>query len=124
SSDIAGVLQPVQAVTPPADTTKLIGQGNQQYMSALVTLQAAVAQASATAGQAGESAAGQALGSAAAAKSAAVQIAASFTIDQQDQVHGTVQKLMEDPITYAEALLTRFGADQINARVRNFCGGV
>ena len=124
SPEIASVFQPVQSVTPPADTMKLIGQGNQAYMSALVAFQAAVAQAAATAGQAGESAAGQALGSAAAAKSAAVQIAASFTIDQQGQLHSTVQKLMEDPIRYAEALLTRFGADQINARVRNFCGGV
>ena len=124
SQEIANVFQPVQTVTPPADTMKLIGQGNQAYMSALVAFQAAVAQAAATAGQAGESAAGQALGSAAAAKSAAVQIAASFTIDQQGQLHSTVQKLMEDPISYAEVLLTRFGADQINARVRNFCSGV
>jgi type VI secretion system protein ImpL len=124
ANEISTVFQPVQIVTPPADTAKLIGQGNQQYMSALVAFQAAVAQAAATPGQAGESAASQALGSAATAKSAAVQIAASFSIDQQGQVQGTVQKLMEDPISYAEALLTRFGADQVNARVRNFCGAV
>ena len=121
SPEIAGVFQPVQAVTPPADTTKLIGQGNQQYMTALGAFQVALAQAAATSGQAGAGAAGQALGSAATAKSAAVQIAASFTIDQQGQVHSTVQKLMEDPISYAEALLTRFGSDQVNARARNFC---
>jgi type VI protein secretion system component VasK len=31
---------------------------------------------------------------------------------------------MEDPISNAEPLLTRFGADQINARTRAFCGAV
>ena len=43
--DIASVFQPVQAVMPPADTTKLIGPGNQPYMSALVAFQTAVDQA-------------------------------------------------------------------------------
>ena len=121
--DVATIFQPVQAVTPPADTTKLIGAGNQAYMGALVAFQAALEQAGAAVGPGADQAAGQAAGSAAAAKSAARQIAASFTIDQQGQVHGTVQKLMEDPISYAEALLARFGADQVNARARVFCAG-
>jgi len=111
----------VQAITPPADTTKLIGQSNQPYMSALVAFQASLEQAAAAVGPNAGAAAGQAAGQAAAAKSAARQIAASFTIDQQGQVHSTVQKLMEDPISYAEALLTHFGADQVNARTRIFC---
>ena len=126
SPEISSTFQPVQSITPPADTLKLNGQGNQAYMTALVGFQAAVAQAAATLGQggAGDAAAGQALSTAATAKSAAVQLASGFTIDPQGQVHSTVQKLMEDPINYAEALLTHFGADQINSRVRNFCAGV
>jgi len=123
SSDIATVFQPVQSVTPPADTTKLNGQANQAYMTALIAFQAAVAQAATAQGQGGEAVAGQALGSAAAAKSAAAQLASAFTIDQQGQVHSTVQKLMEDPVSYAEVLLTHFGADQVNARARAFCAG-
>jgi type VI secretion system protein ImpL len=119
--EIASVFQPVQTVMPPTDTTKLIGQTNQPYMSALVALQSSLEQAAAALGPAAEAAAGQAAGSAATAKTAARQIAASFTIDQQGQVHSAVQKLMEDPISNAEALLTRFGADQINARTRAFC---
>jgi type VI secretion system protein ImpL len=95
-------------------------------MTALVAFQAAVAQAAATLGQsgAGDAGASQALSSAATAKSAAVQLASAFTIDPQGQVHSNVQRLMEEPVSYAEALLTHFGADQINARVRNFCGMV
>ncbi|HJQ20317.1 MAG TPA: ImcF-related family protein, partial [Gemmatimonadaceae bacterium] len=119
--EIANVFQPLQTVTPTADTTRLIGQTNQPYMSALVALQASIEQAAHVSGGNADAAAGQAAGNAATAKAAARQIAASFTIDQQGQVHGIVQKLMEDPITYAEALLNRFGADQINARTRAFC---
>jgi type VI secretion system protein ImpL len=122
--EIAGVFQPVQAVTPPADTTKLIGPGNQPYMTALVAFEASIEQAAAASGPAGEAAAAQAAGSAAAALSAARQIASSFTIDQRGQVQSTVQKLMEDPVTYAQSLLTRFGADQINNRTRALCAMV
>jgi type VI secretion system protein ImpL len=119
--DIARVFQSVHTVTPPADTVKLIGTGNQPYMAALVTLQSSLEQASKAQGPGAEAAAGQAAGNAIAAKTAARQIASTFTIDQQGQTQGTVQKLMEDPITYAEALLTRFGADQVNAQGRAFC---
>ena len=117
--DIAGVFQPVQAVMPPADTTKLIGPGNQPYMSALAAFQTAVDQV-AVGGQP-QAATAQAAGGA--AKSAVRTIAASFTIDQQGQVHSTVQKLMEDPVSYAEPLLAHLGADQVNARARTFCAG-
>ena len=122
--EIATIFEPVQAVTPPTDTTKLIGPGNQSYMSALVAFEASLEQAAAASGPAGDAAAGQAAGSAAAALSAARQIASSFTIDQQGQVHSTVQKLMEDPVSYAQSLLTRFGADQINNRTRALCAMV
>jgi type VI secretion system protein ImpL len=122
--EIATIFQPVQALTPAADTTKLIGPGNQAYMSALAGYEASIEQVAATTGPAGEAAANQAAGTATNALSAARQIASSFTIDQQGQVHATVQKLMEDPVDYAQALLTRYGADQINTRVRNLCAMV
>jgi hypothetical protein len=39
-------------------------------------------------------------------------IAQKFTIDRDGNVHGMVQKLMEDPIKYAEALRA---AGQLNS---------
>ncbi|HEX4468006.1 MAG TPA: ImcF-related family protein, partial [Gemmatimonadaceae bacterium] len=116
--DVASVFQPVQAVMPPADTTKLIGPGNQPYMSALVAFQTAVDQAGGAPQQAPT-----ALAAGGTAKAAVRTIAASFTIDQQGQVQSTVQKLMEDPISNAEPLLLHVGADQVNARARIFCAG-
>jgi type VI secretion system protein ImpL len=122
--EIASIFQPVQSVTPPTDTTKLIGPGNQPYMTALVGFEASIEQAAAASGPAGEAAASQAAGSAGAALAAARQIASGFTFDPKGQVHTTVQKLMEDPVNYAQGLLTRYGADQINNRTRSLCAMV
>ena len=123
SSDITPLFQSVLSVAPPADTTKLIGPGNQQYISAIMNFQQSLAQAAVSSGSGGTAAAQQALSSAQTARSAVNQIASGFTPDQVGQLHSTVQKLMMDPIAYAEPLLSHFGADQVNARARNFCAG-
>ena len=115
------VFQPVQALTPPNVTDKLIGTTNAPYVTALVTLQSSVEQAAAARGPGGEGAAAQAQGNAANALVAARQLAADFKIDPAGQVHATVQRLMEAPITHVEPLLRGFGAAQINARGASFC---
>ncbi|MDQ3948931.1 MAG: hypothetical protein M3282_01160 [Gemmatimonadota bacterium] len=119
--EVKAVFQPVQALTPPAVTDKLIGPTNAPYVTALVTLQSSVEQAAAARGPAGEAAAAQAAGNASSALVAARQIAAEFKIDPAGQVHTTVQRLMEAPITYVEPLLRSFGASQVNARGASFC---
>ena len=50
------------------------------------------------------------------------QIAQNFRIDREGNVHGLVQKLMEEPIKYAEAVLGALGPAQLNAEGRTFCG--
>jgi type VI secretion system protein ImpL len=111
----------VHALTPPNVTDKLIGETNQPYVTALVTLQSSVDQAAASRGPAGEGAAAQAVGNASSALVAARQIAAGFKIDPAGQVHTTVQRLLEAPITNVEGLLRSFGASQVNARGASFC---
>ena len=118
---VAAVFQPVQLLTPPTVTDKLIGEKNAPYVNALLTLQSSLAQTANAQGPAAEQAAGQASGNATSARTAARQIAAGFNIDQQGQVHSIVQNLMEAPIAYAEPLLKTFGADEINGRARAFC---
>jgi type VI secretion system protein ImpL len=119
--EVKAVFQPVQTLTPPNVTDKLIGEKNAPYVTALVTLQSSVEQAAAARGPAGEGAAAQAAGNASSALVAARQIAAEFKIDPGGQVHTTVQRLMEAPITYVEPLLRSFGASQVNARGASFC---
>jgi type VI secretion system protein ImpL len=120
-AEVKDIFQPVQALTPPAVTDKLIGATNAPYVTALVALQSSVEQAAAARGPAGEGAAAQAVQNASSALVAARQIAAEFKIDPAGQVHTTVQRLMEAPITYVEPLLRSFGASQVNARGASFC---
>src|SRR5262249_19012691 len=122
--DVPKTLQPVQVITPPAVTDKLIGDKNSPYMNALLTLQSSLDQTANAQGPAAEQAASQAANNATQARTAARQIAAAFNIDQQGQVHAVVQNLMEAPIAYAEPLLKNFGAAEINVRARTFCAGV
>jgi len=119
--DVAKTFQPVQVITPPAATDKLIGDKNGPYMSALLTLQSSLDQTANAQGPAAEQAASQAATNATAARTAARQIAAGFNVDQQGQVHTVVQSLLEAPVAYAEPLLRSFGADEINVRARTFC---
>jgi type VI secretion system protein ImpL len=120
-ADVKDVFHPVQALTPPTVTDKLIGPSNAPYVTALVALQSSVEQAAAARGAAGEAAAAQAVQNASSALVAARSIAAEFKIDPAGQVHTTVQRLLEAPITYVEPLLRSFGASQVNARGASFC---
>ena len=122
--EVTAIFQPVQVVTPPAAKDKLIGPGNSAYVNALLTLQSSLDQTANAQGPAAEQAASQAAGNATAAHTAARQVASAFNIDQQGQVHVTVQTLMEAPIAYAEPLLRNFGAAEINVRARAFCSAM
>ncbi len=122
--DVAKTFQPVQVITPPTATDKLIGDKNGPYMSALLALQSSLDQTANAQGPAAEQAASQAANNATAARTAARQIAAGFNVDQQGQVHTIVQNLLEAPVAYAEPLLRSFGADEINVRARTFCSTV
>ena len=120
--EVVSVFQPAQTVTPPTATDKLIGGANQPYVGALLDLQSALSQTAVGTGKAAEDAAAQASSKAAAAKTAALQLASGFTVDQQGNVQRTVQSLLEAPITNTDPLLQHFGADAINVKARQFCG--
>jgi type VI secretion system protein ImpL len=122
--EVTAIFQPVQLVTPPAAKDKLIGPGNSAYVNALLTLQSSLDQTANAQGPAAEQAASQAAGNATAAHTAARQMASTFNIDQQGQVHVMVQTLLEAPIAYAEPMLRNFGAAEINVRARAFCSAV
>ncbi len=110
-------------VVPPSDVMQFIGQTNQGYMNALVTLQSGIEQAATAPGGPDPNVANQTLQQAAGAKITTRQVAQSFRIDPEANLHQTVQKLMEDPITHAEALLRGVGPAELNAKARALCAG-
>lgn len=119
--DVAALFQPVQAVVPPGSTDRFIAPPNQNYMNALMALQASL-EGVAGQPQAADAAASTALNSASAARLATRQMAQAFRIDPDAHVETVVQKLMEDPITYAEALLRNVGPAELNGKGKAFCG--
>ena len=50
-------------------------------------------------------------------------MAQAFTIDAEGHVETNVQKLLEDPITYLDAMLRSIDTPEINAGGKSLCGG-
>lgn len=118
---ITAAFQPVQAVVPPSTEERYVAPPNQAYMSGLSSLDTSLEQVAAQPGQPSDAAAGQVLANAGAAKSASRQVAQAFRPDPEGKVDATVQKLMEDPITYVEALLRTLGPAELNAKGKALC---
>jgi type VI secretion system protein ImpL len=122
--DTVGVgpaFQPVHTVTPPGDTTKYIGPANEAYINAVVGLQSSLEQIAKAPPDQSDAAVSQAESNASQAKLATRQMANKFALDREGRLHVTVQKLMEDPIDFAEALLQSVGPAQLNGKGRAFC---
>jgi type VI secretion system protein ImpL len=118
---VGPAFQPVHAVTPPGDTAKYIGPANEAYVNAVVALQASLDQVATGPPDQSEAAVPQAQADAAKAKLATRQLANKFQLDREARVHLAVQKLMEDPIDYADGLLQTVGPAQLNGKGRAFC---
>ncbi len=117
-SAMSAAFQPVHAVTPPGPPDKFVSDANQQYVSALVSAQAAIEQVSnmppvvdTASAQAIVQAAQQALGPVTQAKVAARQLAQKFAVDTAAvQVGQPVAALLLAPIDGAEAALRTVAA--------------
>ncbi len=118
---VGPAFQPVHAVTPPGDTAKYIGPSNEAYVNAVVALQASLEQVAKAPPDQSDAAVSQAGSDASQAMLATRQLANKFQLDREGRVHVTVQKLMEDPIVYAEGLLQSVGPAQLNRRGQAFC---
>jgi type VI secretion system protein ImpL len=110
-------------VVPPSEVMQFIGATNQSYMNALMTLQSGIEQAASAPAGPDPNLANQTLQQAMAAKLTTRQVANTFRVDPEANLHQTTQKLMEDPITWAEALLRGIGPAELNAKARALCAG-
>jgi type VI secretion system protein ImpL len=121
---VAGVFQPVQTVVPPPCSDRYIAPPNQNYMGALVTLQTSIENVSGQPGQMNDSAASQTLSSASQALVTTRQMAQAFRLDAEGHIEGGVQKLLEDPIVYAQALLRNLGPAELNGKGKALCAQI
>jgi type VI secretion system protein ImpL len=117
---IADAFQPPQFVVPPDSGDRFVGPANQPYMGSLTTLQTSVETAAAA--PADDKMAAQAtLNEATQAKVAARQIAQNFAVDSAGRVDSNSQRLLEEPILNAEALIRALGPAQLNGKGAGFC---
>lgn len=121
-ASVAAIFQPAQAVVPPGSTDRFIAPPNQNYMNALVTLQTSIQQIADQPGTPSDAAAQQTLTNAQQATVNTRQMAQTFRIDQEGHIEANVQKLLEDPITYAANLLRTLGPAELNGKGRDLCG--
>ncbi|MCL4783653.1 MAG: hypothetical protein KJZ70_11525 [Bryobacterales bacterium] len=118
--ELANLFQPPQFIVPPNAGDKPVGSVNQPYMAGLAALQTSV-EAASNAPASDKMAAQATLGSATNAKNAARAIAQNFVVDAAGRVDAMSQKLLEDPITNAEALIRALGPAEMNGKGAGFC---
>jgi type VI secretion system protein ImpL len=121
---VANIFQPIQTVVPPQCAERYIAPSNQGYMGALVGLQTSLEGIANQPGQPNEMAAAQTLANATQAKVTTRQMAQAFRLDAEGHVEGTAQKLLEDPIVYAEGLLRTLGPAEMNGKGRGLCAQI
>ena len=120
---VAKIFQPVQSVVPPGSTDRYILPPNQNYMTALVTIQTSLEAIANQPGAPNDAAAAQTVNNATQAKVNTRQMAQAFSIDAEGHIEASVQKLLEDPITYLDAMLRSIDTPEINAGGKALCGG-
>ncbi len=121
--DVQKAFKPLYTVMPPASVDQYIGPANQPYMNALLPLQGSLEQLASSLKPPGpgDPAAAQTLSQAGTAKIAARQLGQGMGIDPDGHIEGVLQKLLEDPITHAEALLRSLGPAELNGKGRGLC---
>jgi type VI secretion system protein ImpL len=120
--EIRAAFQAPQQVVPPACLTQYIQAPNQPYMQALVQLGGPLKQVAASASPATDPAAAQTRQQAQQALLVTAQVAMGFAIDKDGSVDRVTRKLMEDPITQVDRLLSGFGLGELRDKGRALCG--
>ncbi len=119
--DVAKALKAVYAVTPPTAGDSYVNPANDPYMKALLALQISLEQVAQQPGTPDPAAASQTLSNASNAKLATRQMAQGFGVDPVAHLEATVEKLLEDPITYVEGQLRGLGPAELNGKGKGLC---
>ena len=120
--DVTKALKAVYAVTPPAAKDSYVNPANDPYMKALLALQISLEQIAQQPGTPDSAAVSQTLSNASNAKLVTRQMAQSFGVDPAVHLESTVEKLLEDPITYVESQLRNLGPSELNGKGKGLCG--
>jgi type VI secretion system protein ImpL len=118
---VASALKALYAVMPAGAPDQYISAANADYMKGLVALQVSFDQIAQAQGAPTEAAVGQTLTNAQSALLTTKQMAQGFGVDPAAHLEGTVEKLLEDPITYVQGLLRGLGPAELNGKGKGLC---
>ena len=116
--NVMAIFQPLHQVVTAGCAEQYISGGNSVYMNALVSLQASIAQAVQLET---EAAVQQTQSEARNGYTAVRQLAQGFRLSGDYAVDKMVEKLLRDPITYAENVLGRIAVEELNGAGAGFC---
>jgi len=120
--EIEDAFQPVRSVQPPGPPDKYIQAGNQQYVSALTSLQSAIALlANSPTGTSDTNLVNQTLEAATEGDKAVGAMAQQFRVDPDFHIETVTQNLLDAPIQHADALIRMGPRDALNGGGRQFC---
>ncbi len=122
SALIMPAFQPVHRATPPEVRDRFISSSNEDYIAGLADLQSTMDQLDGASGPQRDQLMGAASSNAEQTRRSVRQLALDFSVEGPAQVAASeVQRLMEAPVQFTEALITRLPAAQVNARGESFC---
>lgn len=115
--------KPLYNFMPPSNVDQYVGSTDSSYMTALTALQSAVAEEAKMPPEQAQTAGEQVNASANSAMLATRQTALTFGLDPDAHLEATIEKLLEDPITYTQAIAPNGPSPApLNAGGAGFCG--
>ena len=118
---VRDAFQPSAAVVPPGPPDKYRLPSNEGYIAALSGLEAAISTLAKSLSATDPNSTKPVLDAAGEARKAVSKLAGSFRVDPDGAVEKSVQQLLEQPITYAEAIAGRASTEQVNAAGGRLC---
>ena len=104
AAPVQQAFKPLHSLMPPASVDQYVLPSNSNYMTALTSLQSTLDQASKLPPEQMQQAADQTTAAATSALLTTRQTALTLGLDPDAHIEATIQQLMEDPITYIDAV--------------------
>ncbi len=119
---IQQAFKPLHSLMPPASVDQYVGPSNTNYMNGLTALQSVLDQASKAPPEQSQAVADQTANAANAALLITRQTALTLGLDPEGHIEAVIQKLMEAPITYVDAVKPNGPSPApLNAGGADFC---
>jgi len=124
STVVAPSFQPLHVVSPPEVTERLFGDASQPYLTELSGLSGAMGLLAGAPGSAGAQDGAAAAAQAALGAIDALRLSFNTSPNAAQEVGSSVERLLRDPVRFAQSAIGRSDATAMNSRGQVFCRNV